>query len=223
MVGRKEVALGAAVLCLTALPLVSAPATDAAGEPAFDCGQRHTGKAKRNPNPKGRPPLAIGDSTMLLPIPDLNRVGYSVDARGCRGFRQSVNVARQLRKQRRLPHLVVINAYGNKGVDAGLIRLALKVLGPNRVLGLVTTYDADTGAPPAPDTDVLFAAAEKYPNRIAVLDWVEYSLPHHQSGDWFLPDLFHPNFAGAAAYAKFLARLFPLAREGRFPLLGPYS
>ena len=223
MVGRRHAALGAAILCLIALPLVLSPVSDAAGEPAFGCGHRHTGKAKRNPNPKGKPPLAIGDSTMLLPIPDLNRVGYSVDAKGCRGFRQSVRVARQLRKQHRLPHLVVINSYGNKGVDEEMIRFALKVLGPKRVLGLITTYDADTGAAPAPDTEVLFAAAENYPNRIAVLDWVAFSLPHHQAGDWFLPDLFHPNFEGAAAYAKFLARAFPLAREGRFPPLAPYS
>ena len=89
------------------------------------------------------------------------------------------------------------------------------------MLGLVTAYNADTGAPPAPDTDVLFKAARQYPHRIFVLDWVKYSRPHHAAeptpGAWFLPDLFHPNFTGADAYAQFLAEALPLARQGAFP------
>jgi hypothetical protein len=54
-----------------------------------------------------------------------------------------------------------------------------------------------------------------------VLDWVKYSLDHHKAepkpGAWFLPDLFHPNFDGAAAYAQFLSRALPFAKDGRFP------
>lgn len=185
----------------------------AAGEPAFGCGHEHTGKAERNPLPSGPPPIAIGDSTMLLPIPELNRVGYDVNALGCRGFRQSVWVARDLQNQGVLPQLVLINAYGNNGVTPELIKFALKVLGPDRTLVLVTAYNADTGEAPAPDTDVFVEAARQYPDQIKLLDWVEYSLPHHkiepEPGAWFLPDLFHPNFEGAHAYAEFLAGALP--------------
>ena len=167
--------------------------------------------------------MAIGDSTMILPIPNLNAVGFSVNARGCRGFKESINIARKLKAKGRLPHLVMINAYGNGGVNPGLIDEALGVLGRKRVLGLVTAYNADTGAPPAPDTDVLFKAARQHRHQIFVLDWVKYSLPHHAAepspGAWFLPDLFHPNFTGADAYAQFLAQALPLARDGRFPPL----
>ena len=97
------------------------------------------------------------------------------------------------------------------------------MIGRKRVLGLVTAYNADTGEPPAPDTNILFRAAKEHRHRIFVLDWVKYSLSHHTveptPGAWFLPDLFHPNYTGAQAYADFLAEALPLARQGRFPPL----
>ncbi len=192
-----------------------------AGEPVYGCKKIHRGEASVNPNPKGLPPVAIGDSTMILPIPNLDAVGYSVNARGCRGFRESINIAARLKRKHKLPHLVMINAYGNGGVNPRLITEALKVLGKKRVLGLITAYNADTGKPPAPDTDILFKSARQYPRRIFVLDWVAYSRPHHtaepKAGAWFLPDLFHPNFTGADAFAQFLAQALPMARQGSFP------
>lgn len=221
---RMRDATVAGLLLATALlvgSLLSASAGHAAGEPAFGCKGIHRGDAEVNPNPRGLPPVAIGDSTMILPIPNLDAVGYSVNARGCRGFRESINIAARLKRKHRLPHLVMINAYGNGGVNPRLITEALRVLGKNRVLGLVTAYNADTGHPPAPDTDILFKSARQYPHRIFVLDWVSYSRPHHKAepkpGAWFLPDLFHPNFTGADAYAQFLAQALPMARQGSFP------
>jgi hypothetical protein len=206
---------GLAGLGLVVLVLSQAGDAQAAGEPAFGCGHVHTATAKRNPfGPNdGPPPIAIGDSTMLLPIPDLTRVGFDVNAKGCRGFKQSVWVARDMRNRGVLPQLVLINAYGNGGVNNDLIKFALKVIGPKRTLVLVTAYDADTGHPPAPDTDVLVQAARDHPDQIKLLDWVRHSLPHHKiepaPGAWFLPDLFHPNFTGAHAYANFLATVLP--------------
>ena len=205
--------------------LWEAPSAFGAGEPAFGCGHVHTAEAQRTPYgpTDGPPPIAIGDSTMLLPIPDLTRVGFDVNAKGCRGFKQSIWVARDLRNQDELPKLILINAYGNGGVNDGLINFALKVIGPKRTLVLVTAYDADTGAPPAPDTDVVVKSAKDHPDQIKLLDWVKYSLPHHKvepaPGAWFLPDLFHPNFTGAPAYANFLAQVLPggapsAAKEG---------
>jgi hypothetical protein len=214
----RRAAKGIAALCLAAGLAASAQGS---GEPAYGCKQVHHGKAKTDPNPKGRAPVAIGDSTMILPIPNLNAVGYSVNARGCRGFREAINTAAKLKAKHHLPHLVLINSYGNGGVNPGLIAEALDVLGRKRVLGLITAYNADTGRPPAPDTDVLFKAARQYPHRIFVADWVKYSRSHHAAeptaGAWFLPDLFHPNFTGADAYAQFLAGALPLARNGKFP------
>jgi hypothetical protein len=208
-------------LILLGASLAFAVSAHGSGEPAFHCKHVHTGEAQVNPNPKGLPPLALGDSTMLLPIPNLNAVGISVNARGCRGFKEAVEVAAKQKHKGRLPHLVLINSYGNGGVNPDLIKFALATLGPKRVLGLITSYNADTGHPPAPDTDVLFREAKQYPHRILVLDWVAYSKPHHKAepkpGAWFLPDLFHPNYTGAEAYAQFLATALPYAKNGRFP------
>jgi hypothetical protein len=204
--------IGAAVALLA---LWQPSAALAAGEPAFGCGHVHTAQAQRNPfgPDDGPPPIAIGDSTMLLPIPDLTRVGFDVNAKGCRGFKQAVWVARDMRNRGVLPKLILINSYGNGGVNDDLIKFALKVIGPKRTLVLVTAYNADTGEPPAPDTEVFFQAAKEHPDQIKVLDWVKYSLPHHKvepaPGAWFLPDLFHPNFTGAHAYANFLAQVLP--------------
>ena len=205
------------------LLLVFTATAQASGEPEYGCKQVHHGKAQVDPNTKGRAPIALGDSTMLLPIPNLAAVGYSVNARGCRGFREAINIARKLRAKHHLPHLVLINAYGNGGVNPMLISEALTVLGRSRVLGLVTEYNADTGHPPAPDTDILFKAARQYPHRVFVMDWVKYSRSHHaaepKTGAWFLPDLYHPNYTGADAYATFLAQALPLATNGHFPPL----
>jgi hypothetical protein len=206
---------GFAVLFWAMAAVWLAPSAPAAGEPAFGCGHVHTAQAERNPYgpDDGPPPIAIGDSTMLLPIPDLTRVGFDVNAKGCRGFKQSIWVARDLRNAGKLPKLILINAYGNGGVNDDLIKFALKVIGPKRTLVLVTAYNADTGEAPAPDTDVLAQAAKDHPDQIKLLDWVEYSLPHHKvepaPGAWFLPDLFHPNFTGAPIYANFLAQVLP--------------
>jgi hypothetical protein len=211
-----------AALCVL-LVVVLASAAQGAGEPDYGCKKIHRGKAQIDPNPKGRAPVALGDSTMILPIANLNAVGYSVNSRGCRGFKEAINIARKLKAKHHLPHLVLINAYGNGGVNPGLISEALDVLGRTRVLGLITSYNADTGKPPAPDTDVLFKAARQYPHRIFVLDWVKYSRPHHAAEPnpdaWFLPDLYHPNYTGADAYAQFLATALPLATNGHFPPL----
>src|SRR5665648_155916 len=105
MVGVRQGSVALTALCLS---VALADVAHGAGEPAFHCQKVHRSAALVDPNPKGPAPLAIGDSTMLLPIPNLNQVGYSVNARGCRGFRESVDVAAKLRRKHRLPHLVVI-------------------------------------------------------------------------------------------------------------------
>ena len=218
MVGVRQGAVAVVGLCIS---LAFAALALGSGEPAFGCKGVHTGEATVDPNPRGLPPILIGDSTVLLPIPNLNEVGYSVNGRGCRGFRESLGVAAKLRAKHRLPHLILMNGYANGGANTKLIDEALSVIGKSHVLGLVTEYNADTGHPPAPDTDILFKAAKQNRHRIFVLDWVQYSRAHHKAepkpGAWFLPDLFHPNFTGADAYAQFLASALRYAPSGKFP------
>src|SRR5262249_43574603 len=112
-----------------------------------------------------------------------------------------------------LPKLILINAYGNGGGNGDPIKIALKGIGPKRELVLGTPYDADTRHPPAPDTHVNFQAGRDHPGPAPGLALGDDSLPPHKvepaPGAWFLPDLFHPNFTGAHAYAQFLAQVLP--------------
>ena len=157
---------------------------------------------------------------MLLPIPDLTRVGFDVNAKGCRGFKQSVWVARDLRNRGKLPKLILINAYGNGGVNDDLIKFALKVIGPKRTLVLVTAYDADTGHPPAPDTDVIVKAAKDHPDQIKLLDWVKLlpAAPPRRSrarAPGSCPTSSTRTSPGAHAYGNFLAQVLPGGRRRR--------
>src|SRR5206468_2499257 len=126
---RRPIAI--AVLLSSALfagILASARDASAIGEPDFTCKKVHRGTAQVNPSPKGMPPVVIGDSTVVVPIPNLAVAGYSVNARSCRGFKEAVSVAAKLRAMRRLPHLVLINDYGNGGVNPELIAGALDAI-----------------------------------------------------------------------------------------------
>jgi len=218
--GSGTIAL-ALVLLMGSLAIASV--AGGAGEPGFSCKKIHRGQAAFNPNPKGKPPLVIGDSTVNLRIPDLSQAGFDVNARGCRGIFEAIELAAKLRQRGRLAHLVLMNGYANGGIKQKQVDELLAAVGKRRVVVLVTEYNADNGKSAAPGTRELFAARKRHPRRIAVLDWVRFSRAHHfpepAEGAWFLPDLFHPNFDGAAAYAQLLSRALPLAKEGSFPPL----
>jgi len=169
-----------------------------------DCG----GVEKANPKHKvaPRPPLAIGDSSMLLALPALSRVGYKVNARGCRQFTEGLAVLRDVRRHHRLPRLVVMALGADASVSAHEINQARKIMGPKRKLGLVTPRE--TGGGESNDAKVIRNAGQRDPEHIKVLDWVRYSAGH---SSWFQPDGLHLTFAGAKAFARLFKKLIPLA------------
>jgi hypothetical protein len=172
-----------------------------------DCG----GVEKASPKHKvaARPPLAIGDSSMLLALPALSRVGYKVNARGCRQFAEGLAVLRDVRRHHRLPHLVVMALGADASISGKQINQARKIMGPKRKLGLVTPRE--TGGGESNDARVIRNAGQRDPVHIKVLDWVRYSAGH---SSWFQPDGLHLTFAGAKAFARMFKKLIPLAREG---------
>src|SRR5919204_1011452 len=169
------------------------------------CGGVETASPKHKVAP--RPPLAIGDSSMLLALPALARVGYKVNARGCRAYPEGLRLIRDEARHHRLPHLVVIALGSDQSVTAADIGNALKILGPNRKLGLVTPRE--TGGGESNDATVIRNAGARYPARVKVLDWVHYSAGH---SSWFQPDGLHLTFSGAKAFARLLKKLIPLAK-----------
>ena len=60
------------------------------------------------PRGPGRPPLAIGDSTMLLALDELAAAGFEANAHGCREFPEAISLLEHRRASRTLPHIVVI-------------------------------------------------------------------------------------------------------------------
>jgi hypothetical protein len=191
-----------------AIAVVLGPLALSAAPAAADCGGVHVAKPKRKVAP--RPPLAIGDSSMLLSLPALARVGYKANARGCRAFPEGLRLLSHTRRHHRLPHLVVVALGADQSISGEQIEAALKILGPGRVLGLVTPRE--TGGGQSNDAEVIRNAGQRYPVRIKVLDWVQYSNGHSQ---WFQPDGLHLTFAGAKAFARLFRKLIPLARRQR--------
>jgi hypothetical protein len=200
MNGGVATARVAAAIALVAALLLAWTPTAKAG-----CG----GVETANPKPKvaSRPPLAIGDSSMLLALPALSRVGYKVNARGCRQFSEGLSVMRDVRRHHRLPHLVVLALGADASVSAGQIRQAMKIMGPKRKLGLVTPRELGDGE--SKDAEVIRNAGQRDPVHVKVLDWVHYSAGHE---NWFQPDGLHLTFSGAKAFARLLKKLIPLAR-----------
>jgi hypothetical protein len=191
-----RIALAAALVAL--VTMVAAPVADAG------CGGVETASPKHKVAP--RPPLAVGDSSMLLALPALSRVGFKVNARGCRQFAEGLRVLREARRRHELPHLVVLALGADASINAGQIDQAKKILGPKRKLGLVTPRESGGGE--SNDAQVIRNAGQRDPERVKVLDWVHYSAGHTS---WFQPDGLHLTFSGAKAFARLLKKLIPLA------------
>jgi len=195
----------AAAALVAVLLLPPAPAT--AG-----CGGVQSARAKKKVNPGGKAPLAIGDSVMLLAIPELSRAGYQVNARGCRQWAEGMGVIRFFKRHHRLPHLVVVALGADWVITGHDIRQALHVLGKRRVLGLVVPRELGGGT--SHDAVAVVNGWRTHEKRVVLLNWVSYSRGH---GSWFQPDGLHLTFKGAARFARLLGMAVPYAKTGAFP------
>jgi hypothetical protein len=199
------------IAALVAITVLSAsPAVSTGFAPG--CGGVETAKARKNVNPGGHAPLAIGDSTMLLALPALAREGYQANAHGCRQIEEGLDVMREMKRASRLPHLIVIALGADASISSQQLAKAFHIAGPKRVLGLVTPIELGGGT--SSDADVVRAAAKRHPKRSILLDWVAYSASH---GDWFQPDSLHLTFPGADAFARLLRQALPYAKAGALP------
>jgi hypothetical protein len=199
--GVAKAGTGAVIALAMAFLLLWAPVAHAG------CGGVETATPKHKVAP--RPPLAVGDSSMLLALPALARVGYKVNARGCRQFAEGLRLLRDTRRRHQLPHLVVLALGADASVTARQIQQAKKILGPKRKLGLVTPRESGGGE--SNDANVIRNAGQRDPEQVKVLDWVHYSAGHTS---WFQPDGLHLTFSGAKAFARLLKKLTPLAQSG---------
>jgi hypothetical protein len=187
---RVVVAMAAAlVVALAAAPVASA-----------QCGGVKVAEPKKNVS-RGPAPLAIGDSVMLLALPDLARKGYKANARGCRAMPEGIDVIKKADKRGPLPRLITIALGADGTIRMAEIRKVLKIIGRKTKLGLVVPLE--TGGRTGKDAETVRKAAQRYDKRIRLLDWPNYSNGHP---GWFQPDGLHLTFPGAAAYARLMSK-----------------
>lgn len=136
--------------------------------------ERHTFPARHS---GARPPLVIGDSGFLLAAPELARLGLEADARGCRAIAAATGILAARRHAHTLPRIVVLGIGANGGDSYGSLREALSVVGPHRLLGLVTT-------PASASSDfAMRRLAGRWPRRVFVIDWARSGIPQRFGGD----------------------------------------
>jgi hypothetical protein len=174
---------------LAAVVTLAVPAAAAA------CGasQQHGPVANDRPGPA---PLAVGDSVMLGAVPELRRAGFEVNARGCRQMSDGVELLASRRGS--LPDVVVVALGYNWTITIEEIRRALIILGPRRVLGMVTPRGEYASARAA-----IHAAGRRWPARVQVLRWAARS-----AGKPWTWDGLHLTPAGARGFARLLSNAF---------------
>jgi hypothetical protein len=147
------------------------------------------------------PPLAIGDSVMLGAAGPLRSRGFEVDARECRQMSEGLRVLGARARAGTLPTAVAVGLGTNWTVTLDQIRQALRIVGRERVVGLVTPREPDGAA--SADQDAIRAAGRRWPRRVRVVDWVAHSAGHV---DWFWSDGLHLTPRGARAFARLISR-----------------
>jgi hypothetical protein len=164
--------------------------------PGSACGQTINVAARRDLGP-GPAPLAIGDSILYDAAEPLAYYGFQVNAMVCRTMAQGIDWLAA--HQSNLPVLVVVALGTNGGVTDTQIDQLLSILGPERLLAMVTPRIRTYAYVPA----LIRAAAGQHPGRIVVLDWARLSAGHP---GWFAPDGIHlGGTAGINAYTQLLA------------------
>jgi hypothetical protein len=188
---------------LAAAVALAAPAMAPAAAAAACGGVRHYSPvANDRPGPA---PLAVGDSVMLGAIPQLRRAGFEVNARGCRQMSEGLELLASRRGS--LPEVVVVALGYNWTISIEEIRRALIILGPRRVLGMVTPRGEYASARAA-----ICAAGRRWPARVKVLRWAARS-----AGKPWTWDGLHLTPAGARGFARLLSNAFEWPLPGTEP------
>ena len=164
--------------------------------PAAACaacgGVRHYSPSMAHLSPA---PLAIGDSVMMGAIEPLRRAGFEIDVRGCRQMSEGLGVLSRRKSAGTLPDVVVVALGYNWTVSTPDIRRAMRILGPRRLLGLVTPRGAMASARAS-----IRAAGRRWPDRVKVLDWAARS-----AGKAWTWDGLHLTPAGARGFTRLLS------------------
>ncbi|HEY9244928.1 MAG TPA: acyltransferase family protein [Streptosporangiaceae bacterium] len=184
------------------VPATPFPGASAAGTPAPSGSPAALTPAQA---PGGQVPggqvTAIGDSVLLASAPQLQNAlrGISIDAQISRQVSAGLGVAAQLARTGRLRRVLVFALGTNGSFTAAQLHQLLAIIGPNRELVLVNTYEARSWE--AADNRLIDRAAHQYPN-VFLANWFA-TIEHRTSLLW--PDEVHPQPSGARLYAHMVA------------------
>jgi peptidoglycan/LPS O-acetylase OafA/YrhL len=183
-----------------ATPAASAtqtPGTPAPGSPAPGASPAALASARV----PGTQVTAIGDSVMLASAPELQNAlrGISIDAQVDRQVSAGLGLVQRLARTGRLRHVLVFALGTNGSFTAAQLHQLLAIIGPNRELVLVNTYEARSWE--AADNRLIDTAADTYPN-VFLANWFA-TIEHRTSLLW--PDEVHPQPSGARFYAHTVA------------------
>jgi lysophospholipase L1-like esterase len=178
---------------------------------AIACGGVKTAAATKRGG-GGRAPLVIGDSVLLGAVSQVAAAGFEVNTRGCRQMSEGLGIIAARKRAKTLPHLVVVALGANGSISTSQIREAMRLVGPDRVLGLVTPRELGGGE--SSHARNVRAAGRRFPGRVIVLDWVRYSAGR---GGWFAGDGLHLGPSGARGLARLLRGALALAVEPLCP------
>jgi hypothetical protein len=196
---------GPVVLAAVLAVLVGAPAAQAG------CGGVVTAKAGKRLG-DFQAPLIIGDSVLLGAVAPVARLGFDVNAHGCRSWSEGAKIVRRRKRHGHLPHLVAMFLGADWEVSIAQIRETLFRLGPKRVLVLVTPREV--GGRGGPDAQNMRDVAAESPQRVLLLDWVRHT---RGKPSWFAPDGIHLGYPGITGLRKFLKPALKYAAPGAFP------
>jgi hypothetical protein len=195
---RRRALAGFLAIAAVLTPAAAAASPAAAREAACGAAQHYM---PVEPNASTPPPLAIGDSVMLGAVEPLRRRGFEIDARECRQMSEGLRVLDARARAGTLPSAVAVGLGTNWTVTLAQIRQALRIVGRERVLALVTPREL--GGAASSDQDAIRAAGRRWPQRVRVVDWVAHSAGHR---DWFWSDGLHLKARGARAFARLISR-----------------
>lgn len=160
------------------------------------CGEITNVSPRRSLGP-GPAPLAVGDSVLYDAAQALSYYGFEANAMVCRTMAQGIVWLGDHAQS--LPPLVVVALGTNGAVTTGQIDQLLTIVGPGRLLAMVTPHHGNYAYVPG----LIRSAAQRHPARIVVLDWARLSATH---SDWFAPDGIHlGSTAGIDAFARLVA------------------
>jgi hypothetical protein len=184
------------------------PVPRRAGMPRAAGTRPRPGPKLSGPAPGSVRVVAIGDSVMLGAAKSLKeRLGSSsyIDANKNRQFRDSDELVKELRKQKRLAPNLIIHLGNNGPVKSQEIKDLLAAAKGVQKFMFVTVR---VTKPWQDSVNAALKDADKNRKEVKIVNWYRFSEGHR---DWFYSDGTHVNRAGADNYAALLHGSVPKA------------